>query len=296
VKGELVISPRDGLGRQEASTGIVDVPGAQLAYDTAGEGRPALLFVHGGGCNRRDWSRQLSSLSDQFTTVALDLRGHGSSTVVDPDSCTIQEMAADLIRLLDHLAIDHAVLVGHSFGCRVVLQAAAVAPSRTAGVVLVDGSRVWTGDAAAVSHRQADQFSDVRTHYEQILTAPAFFVHADEQTRAPIRASMLTTPEPVLRAIGLSTGPWDAQLVETVVAGVTSPVLAIQSTYWSDTEARRTLAPGEVDTPWLRMLRTNNARVAVDIVPDTGHFVMIEAARHVDSTIRSFAAGLSHAQ
>jgi pimeloyl-ACP methyl ester carboxylesterase len=202
-------------------------------------------------------------------------------------------MATDLRRLLDALLIQDAVLVGHSFGCRVVLQAAATTPDRVAGVVLVDGSRVWRGDAAAVQGRQTDQFADVRKQYEQIFAAPAFFVHADGPTRARIRASAFTTPESVLRAIALSTGPWDADQVEEVVAAVRSPVLAIQSTYWRDTEVRRTLSPGEVSTPWLRMLRDIKPSMAIEIIRDIGHCVMIEAAYRVNAAIRSFASRLA---
>jgi pimeloyl-ACP methyl ester carboxylesterase len=37
-------------------TGTVWVPGARLVYDEAGHGRPAVVFVHGGGCDRQNWS------------------------------------------------------------------------------------------------------------------------------------------------------------------------------------------------------------------------------------------------
>ena len=78
--------------------------------------------------------------SPRHQTVAVDLRGHGASPGT-PDECSIERYGADVAEVMQTLALPPAVLVGHSMGCRVVVEAAMQATDRVAGVVLVDGSQ-----------------------------------------------------------------------------------------------------------------------------------------------------------
>src|SRR3712207_3770697 len=95
-------------------------------------------FVHGFACAHGHWDAQVAHLAPRHRTVAVDLRGHGDSPG-SADECSIERYGADVAALLHALDSPPAVLVGHSMGCRVVIEAALQAPSRTAGVVLVDG-------------------------------------------------------------------------------------------------------------------------------------------------------------
>ena len=72
--------------------------------------------------------------------VAVDLRGHGASPGTAAE-CSIERYGADVADIMQALALAPAVLVGHSMGCRVVMEAALQAPSHIAGVVLIDGSQ-----------------------------------------------------------------------------------------------------------------------------------------------------------
>ena len=97
-----------------------------------GEDHPAVVFVHGFGCAHSDWTAQVTHLSPRHQTVAVDLRGHGASpgTVAE---CSIERYGADVAEVMQALSLPPAVLVGHSMGCRVVVEAALQAPSHTAG-------------------------------------------------------------------------------------------------------------------------------------------------------------------
>ena len=121
------------------------LPGTRLSYERAGDGNPPLVFVHGIACAHDDWRAQLNSFRTGRCMVACDLRGHGASTG-DPAQCDIETYGADVCALLRALDLPPAVLIGHSAGCRVVLQAYAAAPPRVASLVLVDGSRLGAGD------------------------------------------------------------------------------------------------------------------------------------------------------
>jgi pimeloyl-ACP methyl ester carboxylesterase len=124
------------------------LPGTRLFYEHGGHGNPPLVFVHGVVCAHDDWRAQVDFFRPRHRAVACDLRGHGASTG-DPARCDIETYGADVAALLRALDLPPAVLVGHSMGARVGLQAAADAPQRAAGLVLVEGSRVGTEDPQA---------------------------------------------------------------------------------------------------------------------------------------------------
>lgn len=105
------------------------VNGARLYYECDGAGNPPLVFVHGYACAHDDWVRQVDAFRPQYTVVACDLRGHGTSPG-EPSSCDIETFGADIAGLLPALGLESALLVGHSMGCRIVLQAYRAASER----------------------------------------------------------------------------------------------------------------------------------------------------------------------
>ena len=111
-----------------------------MHYVRTGSGAPPLVFVHGFACSSDDWGLQIKDLNSRFEIVACDLRGHGH-TPGRPQECTIENFGGDVAALLSLLDLERSFLVGHSMGCRVVLEAARVAPERVGGLVLIDGSR-----------------------------------------------------------------------------------------------------------------------------------------------------------
>ena len=110
------------------------MPGGELYYEAAGAG-VAVVLVHGLALDARMWDDQVPALEDIARVVRYDLRGFGRSI---RDAETSYSHADDLWRLLDHLEIDEAVLVGLSMGGRVVVEATLAAPERVQALVLLD--------------------------------------------------------------------------------------------------------------------------------------------------------------
>jgi pimeloyl-ACP methyl ester carboxylesterase len=110
---------------------------AVVAYDDEGTG-DVLLFVHGHPFNRSMWRPQLETFSDNgWRGVAPDLRGYGESTVI-PGMTTLDVFAADQARLLDHLGVEEAVVVGLSMGGQIAMDFYRQFPQRTRALVLAD--------------------------------------------------------------------------------------------------------------------------------------------------------------
>jgi len=113
---------------------VAEVPGGDLYYEVVGEGVPVVL-VHGHALDARMWDDQVPALADVAQVVRYDARGFGRST---RDADTSYSHADDLWRLLDHLRIGQAVLVGMSMGGRTVVEATLAAPDRVLALVLLD--------------------------------------------------------------------------------------------------------------------------------------------------------------
>jgi pimeloyl-ACP methyl ester carboxylesterase len=115
------------------------VNGAGISYRRIGAG-PDVVLLHGLAASMAFWHPELlRGLSESYRLTLYDLRGHGYSDM-PPAGYTTADMAADLLGLLDHLAIPAAHLVGHSFGGAVALHLAALRPARVAGLVLADAA------------------------------------------------------------------------------------------------------------------------------------------------------------
>jgi len=115
-----------------------------MAYrDTGGNGIP-VIFLHGSGCDSDDWDGVLSMLAPGLRSIRMDFRGHGASDTPSGEF-TLDELATDVLALADHLAIEKAVVVGHSLGGMVAL-AVASRSSVAAALVLLEG---WTALRAA---------------------------------------------------------------------------------------------------------------------------------------------------
>ncbi|MBC7630052.1 alpha/beta fold hydrolase [Aeromicrobium sp.] len=113
----------------------VVVHGYRRAFRISGSG-PALLLLHGLGCDSSTWVDVIPTLAEHFTVIAPDLLGHGESDKPDADY-SLGGYANGMRDLLTILGIDKATVVGHSFGGGVAMQFAYQFPDRTERVVLV---------------------------------------------------------------------------------------------------------------------------------------------------------------
>jgi len=256
-----------------------------MHFIRAGKGIPAFVFVHGFACTSDDWRAQLEHFQKTNEVVACDLRGHGK-TPGRPHECSIEHYGGDVAALVNNLELKRFILIGHSMGCRVVLEAARLIPERTAGVVLVDGSRNATGDPD-------DAEANARATIEKLGYAP----FAEMLFRQMFFTPSAQADAIVARAVKSSAefGPhlwprisrWDAGSMDAAFDAIRAPVLAIQSTTRNAQLQREMLKPGDT-SPWMEFLKSRNARL--EIIPDVGHFTMLEAPQRVNQLVAEFVS------
>jgi pimeloyl-ACP methyl ester carboxylesterase len=113
----------------------VRIHGHRRAFVIAGEG-PALLAIHGIGHDHRTWLPALPALAKNFTVIAPDLLGHGSSDKPRADY-SMGGFANGMRDLLTVLGINRATVMGNSLGGGVAMQFAYQFPERTERVIMV---------------------------------------------------------------------------------------------------------------------------------------------------------------
>jgi pimeloyl-ACP methyl ester carboxylesterase len=111
------------------------VHGHRRAFVLAGQG-PALLLLHGLGCDHTTWEPVIDTLARRYTVIAPDLLGHGLSDKPRADY-SVGGYANGMRDLLTVLGIDKATVLGHSFGGGVAMQFAYQFPERTERLILV---------------------------------------------------------------------------------------------------------------------------------------------------------------
>lgn len=132
-------------GRAEAETlGVAtSADGVPLTYRAAGDGDTALVFVHCWSCDGRYWDAQLEHFARSHRVVALDLAGHGGSGFAR-EQYTVSAFGGDVIAVIEKLNLNRVVLIGHSIGGPIAVEAASQSPSRIVGLIAVDSFETGT--------------------------------------------------------------------------------------------------------------------------------------------------------
>jgi 3-oxoadipate enol-lactonase len=256
--------------------------GSGLGFTDAGTG-PPVVFLHPTPLDRDYW-RPLTKELAGIRAVVPDLRGHGVSAlgsglpvgafdlVPDAPVLTMDQLATDVLALLDQLSLRRAVFVGCSIGGYVMLEIWRRAPERMTGLVFICSKP--QPDAPANLTRRAETIQRARTEGVTALfdgMAQTLLSETSRRERpeivAEVRSHMTLTPEAVVAVqAGLATRPDSVPTVSTIRV----PVLAIAgaedtSVTPADMEAFRS-APGGCD---------------FHVLPGAGHFAAYEQPRKV---------------
>jgi pimeloyl-ACP methyl ester carboxylesterase len=163
-------------GPVDAADDVFDSNGVKIRYVTEGKGEPVVL-IHGWMGDSSMWGRDRSGNTklvtkgaDGFRLIALDCRGHGKSDKPHDPGGYGPEMAADVVRLLDHLKLEKAHLIGYSMGAFIAGKVAATNPERVLSVVyagqapLVAGARASGSSEVDVFARAVDEGKDLGSY------------------------------------------------------------------------------------------------------------------------------------
>ncbi len=244
-----------------------------LAVDDGGAGEPALLFVHSLGGRASFFDGALAHLRPRHRAVAYDQCGHGASAAPSGGEPPLSAWVADLLAVADALRLARFVLVGHSFGATVALAAAARAPARVRGLVLVDAGGSF---AAAPAGALAEFLAGLRGEAAQEVARETFEANLDRAqpaTRAAVLASLAATP-PAVVAAGYATllGADPA----TLLAAYPGPLLLV--------------VDGANDSPF--SLHAQQPALPRRVVEGTSHWIPLDRPAAFHAILDDFLAAL----
>lgn len=173
--------------------------GAELYWDRTGTG-PALVLGAGLGGSSSWWTPNLAALASRFTVITFDQRGTGRSSRVPVAS--IEQMAGDLIAILDAAQVDAPHYLGHSTGGAIGVATALDHPGRLRSLLIY--ASTTHGDAYrrrvfALRERLLSELGpDAYARYTTLLLYPPYWINANEASLADMEqqgASALGPPE-----------------------------------------------------------------------------------------------------
>jgi pimeloyl-ACP methyl ester carboxylesterase len=113
--------------------------GTSIYYEVRGSGEPIIL-VYGIACLMNHWHHQVSYLSQKFSVITFDLRGHHKSdTPDDKNNLSVKAIAKDVDHLMKHLKIEKAHFAGHSFGVPILIEFAYEFPQKVSSLTFING-------------------------------------------------------------------------------------------------------------------------------------------------------------
>ena len=250
-----------------------------------GHPEPALL-LHGFTGSVATWAGVWEALAEAGPLLAVDLLGHGRSAApADPRRYRMEEQVADLLALLDRLAVERVHLVGYSMGGRVALSLAVAAPQRVASLVLESASPGLADPAEREARRRSDEDLARRIEEEgleafarswEVLPLFAGLRRLPPAAQAAVRATRRAQrPRGLansLRGMGAGVQPplWDR------LAGLRVPVLC--------------LAGGD-DAKYVALAQAMAERLPrgrAVVVPGAGHTVHLEEPAAFVKEVRAF--------
>ena len=244
---------------------------AGLAYDAAGAGEPALLFLHGWCGDRSFFAPQFEHFSRSHRVVSVDLPGHGESAI--PDEYAIEPFAQSVAELARELRLGRSVVFGHSIGAMVALALSQLAPELVGAVALIDppplSKEVWKGFAPQLisSFTGPDGPTGRRQFVEQM------FLPTDDPTRrARIIETMTAVPNDIAIPLVQAIAAFDAM---AVLEQCEVPVLTISSA---------------VPTNDAASLLAANSTMTLGQTVGAGHFLQLEVPEQVNPMIERFLA------
>ena len=253
--------------------------GDRIHYlDWGGEGRPAVVLIHGLGSTAWSWTAVARRLSRQRRTFAMDLRGHGlSDAPTATGAYELDELASDVVAVAEGSGAfdgESPMIVGHGFGAIAAAAAAARLGDRCGGLVLVDGG---LADIAKVTGQDVDEFLRGLDEPPEVMRSMSAYLRdrrswdpgtwdADQEHAA--RATVVETPAgrllPATRphALEACVRTMFGYRPAEVLAHVTAEVVAVRRTTAGDDDATgiaEDLPPGvqvvDVSAPGHNLLR-----------------------------------------
>ncbi len=263
----------------EWSSGDVLANGIKLHYYRTGGDKPPIVLLHGITDNGLCWTRLARNLEPDYDLIMVDARGHGLSAA-PTSGYAAQDHAADVAGLIEALALEEPVLIGHSMGAATAAVTAATYPGSVGGVVLEDPPWWAAMPVPADPQKALEEWragittSKAKTVEELVALCRAESPAWDEVERLPWAESKRQVSPNVVGFMSERFTPW-----QEVAQAITCPALLVTA----DTAAGSIVSP-EIARKAAALMP--NCRVAY--IPGAGHNIRREQFEPFVEIVRGF--------
>ncbi len=250
----------------------VSEDGAPIYFQSRGQGDYTLVFVHGWCTDMSYWDAQIPSFRVYYRVVTLDLAGHGRSGR-DRTVWSMEAFGQDVAAVVRKLDLNNVILIGHSLGGPVILEAARLLPGRVLGLV------------------GADTFSDIYLgpYSEEQIEAVLEPFRADFQEgmrRYVLENYVRFTSSPQLKKriiLDMAKVPADIGIgaLEQLLRYDASATLQQLSLPIRSINADRPLV-------YFRVIRSNTESFTNRFMSNVGHFLMVEERQTFNRILSEF--------
>jgi pimeloyl-ACP methyl ester carboxylesterase len=235
--------------------------GIHVQYRVYGSGEPALVLIHGWSCDSNYWREQVPVLRQKYTVITVDLAGHGGTDGARTD-WSMARFGQDVATAMSAVPNQKLILVGHSMGGPVAIEAARLLKDRVIGIIGVDTFK--TIGAPLPSKAQVDAIvkpfeADFIGHTRSLVSEHFFAKAGNPQLANKIAYDMALSPPRVAIPALRATLEYD---FKGPLEDVAVPIVAINSDLGEPTNE-------------LRIRKVLPKFHAVTLAGD-GHFLMME--------------------
>lgn len=235
---------------------------------------PVIVFLHGFTGTSTTWTEISALLEGKFKTVAVDLTGHGKTTIPsDPSRYSMAEQVADLEALFTEMNLTHFILVGYSMGGRIALAYTNRYRDRVTSLILESASPGLKTKVERDNRKQADALLANRIQREGI---PAFVEFWEEIPLFATQKKMTLAKQEEVRKERLGQN----------AVGLGNSLLGIgtgsQPSYWTELSMVQVpvlLITGEIDKKFVFIAREMDEILPLSkhmTIKDTGHAIHVE--------------------
>lgn len=260
------------MGLQHISNDVV------LSYRVDGSGSEPLICIHGVGASKESWSEVVSQLTDMFTVVTFDLRGHGHSTKIK-GRYEIDHFVDDTLAIANAVGFKEFNLAGFSLGGIIAQRMALMHSDRVKRLYLLStvANRTEEERTKVLARLAALQTTDRGSHYD--ASVERWFTDEFRENNPLVMAK--------LKFLNVQNDPecYAASyrvLAETDFGGLLDQI-----------RCPTLIATGEGDTGsnprMARSMQENIQGSKLEILEGLRHSILTEAPTRVANLIRSFA-------
>jgi pimeloyl-ACP methyl ester carboxylesterase len=249
-----------------------------IQYTVYGSGDPAIVLIHGWSCDSGYWHSQIDALAAHYTLVTLDLAGHGGSGRNRTD-WSMQRYGGDVAAVVRQLPNSRVILVGHSMGGPVALEAAALIGPRVAGIIGVDTFKsigLPPPSASMIDEQIAPFRKDFVGTVHGYVPQHLFTRQADPALVSKVVEGMSREPPSIAIASLIALNQLD---FAAVLPHVHAPIVAINSDLGQLTDETR--------------IRKSLPDFRVTTLKGSGHFLMLEQPQRFNAILLQQIAQLA---